>query len=195
MEIRRANSCSVRNSPPPCAKRIFAWVLAPSSAVPSRLPTAGFDWLFYRGDDGRSQSRSVRWRLRPDERGVVPRELGERIGKFLQPPIVREATVVELTARERTRSPGHPPIPWRAPDPGARHPLGGVSAPPRTFLLAGHQYLLVATVTRCTRSRCNQSRPRVFRIGRRSARMGRDGRGDDPDAARLPVRRDKTSIR
>jgi hypothetical protein len=32
--------------------------------------------------------------LRAHERGVVPGELGEGIGKLLQPPVVREAAVV-----------------------------------------------------------------------------------------------------
>ena len=34
-------------------------------------------------------------RLRADERGVVPGQLGEGIGKLLQPPVVREAAVVK----------------------------------------------------------------------------------------------------
>jgi hypothetical protein len=33
--------------------------------------------------------------LRAHQRGVVPRELGEGIGKLLQPPYVREAAVVK----------------------------------------------------------------------------------------------------
>ena len=33
--------------------------------------------------------------LRAHERGVVPGELGERIGKLLQPPVVRESAVVK----------------------------------------------------------------------------------------------------
>ena len=38
--------------------------------------------------------------LRAHERGVVPRELGERIGKLLQPSVVREAAVVKRRGGE-----------------------------------------------------------------------------------------------
>ena len=38
--------------------------------------------------------------LRAHERGVVPRELGEGIGKLLQPPVVREAAVVKRRGGE-----------------------------------------------------------------------------------------------
>ena len=38
--------------------------------------------------------------LRAHERGVVPGELGEGIGKLLQPPVVREAAVVKRRRRE-----------------------------------------------------------------------------------------------
>ena len=38
--------------------------------------------------------------LRAHERGVVPGELGEGIGKLLQPPVVREAAVVKRRGRE-----------------------------------------------------------------------------------------------
>ena len=40
-------------------------------------------------------------RLRADERGVVPSELGEGIGKLLQPPVVREAAVVKRRGGEK----------------------------------------------------------------------------------------------
>ena len=39
-------------------------------------------------------------RLRAHERGVVPGQLGEGIGKLLQPPLVREAAVVKRRGRE-----------------------------------------------------------------------------------------------
>ena len=38
--------------------------------------------------------------LRAHERGIVPGQLGERIGKLLQPPVVREAAVVKRRRRE-----------------------------------------------------------------------------------------------
>ena len=38
--------------------------------------------------------------LRAHERGVVPGELGEGIGKLLQPPVVREPAVVKRRRRE-----------------------------------------------------------------------------------------------
>src|SRR6266545_8282435 len=38
--------------------------------------------------------------LRAHERGVVPRELGKRIGKLLQPSVVREAPVVQRGGRK-----------------------------------------------------------------------------------------------
>ncbi len=39
-------------------------------------------------------------RLRAHERGVVPRQLRERIGKLLQPPVVRVSTVVQRRGRK-----------------------------------------------------------------------------------------------
>ena len=38
--------------------------------------------------------------LRAHERGVVPGQLGEGIGKLLQPPVVREAAVVKRRGGE-----------------------------------------------------------------------------------------------
>ena len=45
--------------------------------------------------------------LRAHERGVVPRELGEGIGKLLQPPVVREPAVVKR--RRGTNTISRPP--------------------------------------------------------------------------------------
>ena len=67
-------------------------------------------------------------RLRADERGVVPGQLGEGIGKLLQPPVVREAAVVKRGGGEEddlqaTRDPrGCSPAPSRRD--GGRAPPG-----------------------------------------------------------------------
>ena len=39
-----------------------------------------------------------------DNGGVVPRELGQRFGQFLQPAVVRKATIVERWVRDGRRS-------------------------------------------------------------------------------------------
>ena len=78
--------------------------------------------------------------LRAHERGVVPGQLGEGIGKLLQPPVVREAAVVkrgggeehDLQATRRSRAA------WLAEAPSARRrPSSAKGCPVRSGTTSG----------------------------------------------------------